>query len=174
LNGCVGFFLLQYIKDLPQGATYILIDYDLERITQLKKNLEMYYEHKNFIFLCCDFHRLPIAPMVIDVVVDLWMTRDYFESTGEVLLDKVFPVLKQNGLYTAAFHCIEQNTKSVRNMTAIEKEFLDKEKMLKKLDRFQLATIDVTNVGPFFEDNLDSVNYYGAENYQAIYAGRKR
>ena len=39
LDNCVGLFLLQYIKDLSPSSTYLLIDYDKERILNLKKNL---------------------------------------------------------------------------------------------------------------------------------------
>lgn len=52
LDNCVGFFLMQYIKSLPSYSTYILIDFDYERILNLKRDLENYYNHNNFIFLC--------------------------------------------------------------------------------------------------------------------------
>lgn len=174
LNDCVGFFLLQYIKYLPSNSTYIVIDYDIDRIAQLKKNLEMYYEHKNFIFLCCDFDRLPIANSSIDTVVDYCMTRKYGESTGEFLLDRVLPLLKQDGLLVATHFYFGANSKTNFKLSSQIRDYYDKDKILRKLANSYLTPIDVIDIGPIIADNPYNMDIMGTELYQAVYAGRKR
>lgn len=174
LDNCVGFFLLQYIKYLPKSSTYVLIDFDLERIIQLKKNLEMYYEHKNFIFLCCDYHRLPIANLSVDVMIDHGMTNEYANSTGQFLPEQVLPMLKQDGLYTASFHYNEQKIKTSLNLIKEKEEYFDKGKMLDKLAASHLLAVDEASIGPVSEDNHHNPEDKIRDRYQAVYAGRKR
>lgn len=174
LDNCVGFFLLQHIKYLPSNATYILIDYDIDRMEQLKKNLEMYYKHKNFIFLCCDFNRLPLVNSSIDIVVDFCMTRTYEQSTGEFLLDIILPLLKQDGLLAASYLTFGSNSNRNLKLSPEINEYIDKDKILKKLANSHLTTMDVIDIGPGFEDNPYDLDIKDMEIYQAVYAGKKR
>jgi DNA-binding transcriptional MerR regulator/SAM-dependent methyltransferase len=174
LDNCVGFFLMQYIKYLPGNSTYILIDYDIDRMTQLKKNLEMYYAHKNFIFLCCDFHRLPIANSSIDVAVDFCMTKTYAQSTGEFLLDEVLPLLKQDGLLVASNLYFGSNSKANFKLCPTIKDYFDKNKFLRKLANSCLAPVDIIDIGPILEDNPCNLDIKDIELYQVAYAGKKR
>lgn len=174
LNNCVGFFLLQYIKYLPADSTYILIDYDIDRIIQLKTNLEMYYEHKNFMFLCCDFHRLPIINSTIDIMVDFWMTRTYAQATGEFLLDKVLPLLKQDGLFAASYPYIGPGSKDSLKLAPEIKDYLNKDKMLEKLSNSHLAALEVIDIAPVCENNQYDIDTSGAELSQAVFVGKKR
>ncbi len=173
LDNCVGFFLLQYIKYLPHDATYILIDYDKDRMMQLKKDLEMYYEHKNFIFLCCDFHRLPIINSSIDIMIDFGMTKNYAQETSEFLPEKVLPLLKQDGLYTASISYFGPNSKDNFKTEKEIKDYFNKEKMLKKLADSYLTEVELIDIGPVFEDNPYNMDIKGMELYQAAYAGKK-
>lgn len=172
LDNCVGFFLLQYIKYLPHNATYILIDYDKERITDLKKNLEMYYDHKKFIFLCCDFHRLPIVKASMDIIIDFWMTKTYVQATGEFLPEKVLPLLKQDGIFAMTYPHCGSSYKEEPNSSSKMKEYLNKKKMMDKLADSQLTPLDVIDIGPVIEGH--PYNKYGAELYQGTYVGKKR
>lgn len=174
LDNCVGFFLLQYIKYLPSNATYILIDYDIDRMEQLKRNLEMYYDHKNFIFLCCDFHRLPLVNSSIDIAVDFGMTKTYEQSTGKFLIDIVFPLLKQDGLLVASYITFGSNSKLKLELSPKINDYIDKDKILRKLANSHLTPVDVIDIGPIFENNPYSLDIKGMELYQVIYAGKKR
>ncbi|MCR3921178.1 MAG: hypothetical protein NUK65_01515, partial [Firmicutes bacterium] len=171
LNNCVGFFLLQYIRFLPRKSTYILIDYDKERIKQLKIDLEMHYEHDNFIFLCCDIHRLPIARASINVMADFWMTKSYAESTGEFLPDRVLPLLKEDGLFVASFQGIEKNVSS--NNKFMSANYLKPDVIVNKLSAHNLKEVNFIETQPIVEDNPYNKDIQGVEIYQAIYAGTK-
>ncbi|WP_326907295.1 MerR family transcriptional regulator [Sedimentibacter sp. MB31-C6] len=173
LDNCVGFFLLQYIETLPKDTVYILIDYDLNRITQLKKNLELYYNHNNFIFLCCDYHRLPIKKQSIDVAVDFWMTKTYAMGTGKLLVDKVFPLMKYNGLYTAAYPYFERDTKDNIKVSEEMKDYLNKNIILDKFKKSGISIMDTIDIGPVIEDNPFNIDTKGASIYQGILVGKK-
>jgi len=173
-DNCVGFFLLQYIKYLPQDSTYILIDYDKNRIMQLKENLEMYYEHKNFIFLCCDFDKLPIAKSSIDIMVDFGMSKTYAENTGKFLPNVVLPLLKKKGFYTAAFNYIDQNSNGNLKLPDNIKDYFNKEKMLKKLTATNLIEVNVTDIGPISTDGEYDINIKDMLTYKATYIGNKQ
>ncbi len=97
LNNCVGFFLLQYINYLPGDVVYILVDYDLERVKQIKKNLESYYHNKKFLFLCCDLHSIPLKKASIDIIIDYNMTKHYKEEHERWLIDIIEPFIKEKG-----------------------------------------------------------------------------
>jgi DNA-binding transcriptional MerR regulator len=173
LDNCVGFFLMQYIKYLPKTSTYILVDYDKERIAELKRNLEMYYDHKNFMFLCCDLHRLPVASSTVDVVVDYMMSARYGETTGESLVDKVMPLLKQNGIYTMSCLYFGANSKINPIQASKAKGCFNKDKMIDKLTASNLSVLDTMDIGPIFKDDIYETNINGIELYQSIYSGRK-
>lgn len=98
LDRCVGFFLMQYLRALPPKVMYILVDYDLERLRALKKELECSAHHTNFLFLCCDYADLPLAPLSLDCILDHGMCRTYFEETGDSLIPEVAPLLKDEGI----------------------------------------------------------------------------
>jgi len=174
LDNCVGFFLLQYIKDLPQNSVYILIDYDLERITILKKDLEMYYEHKNFIFLCCDYHRLPIKAEAVDLIGDYGQVLAYSQATGESLLDKVMPLLKPSGLFISSFPYFGVYSGCAAAVSVGEKNCKSRGKMVELLAASRLEEIEVTDIGPIIEENANNTGAKVREQYRAVYAGRKR
>lgn len=171
LENCVGFFLMQYIKDLSPKTTYILTDYDLERITKLKKSLEMYYDHKNFIFLCCDIQNLPIVRDSIDVTVDFWLTNDYAQTFNEFLPEKALKFLKHKGCWIGASPFV--NNHSPGSTEKIENKYYNKDNMLNQLRSIGLLTLETEAIGPIVEPNLDNNELKGRELFQLIYAGQK-
>ena len=174
LANCVGLFLLQHIKYLSPGTTQILIDYDLDRISQLKKNLEMYYGHRNFIFLCCDFHRLPIDNSVVDIIVDYGETKVYAAETGNYLPDIVLPMLRQGGLYASSFQYLGQKSKDNSGLPKVVKEYMNREMVLEKIDTLQLEELEMTDIGPIYENNPQITDLNEIELYQGVYIGRKK
>ncbi|KPU45600.1 HTH-type transcriptional regulator ZntR [Oxobacter pfennigii] len=174
LEACVGFFLMQYIKHLPKNSTYILIDYDKDRIIDLKRNLEVYHEHKNFIFLCCDYDRLPLANSCIDIMIDFWMTNSFARSNNQLIFDIVLPFLKEGGLLTGAFPFLNSKSKDFISIEPELKDYFNKDRMIGKLEASGIAEIDSTDIGPVFENNQYNLYIKDKELYQEIYKGQKR
>lgn len=163
MGTCVGFFLLQYIKYLPKNTTYIMVEHDLERVRQFKKNLEKYHEHKNFIFLCCNLQEVPLTQTTIDIAINYGMTKIHGDATGEFLPDRILPLVKEQGLLLEMFQYVEQNPKG----------HFCKKSMLKKLAERNLIPLEIAHIGPVVEDNEHDLEIRNLELYQAIYAGRK-
>lgn len=162
LDNCVGFFLMQYIKYLPADSTYILIDYDLERMKQLKTDLENHYDHKNFLFLCCDYKNIPIQQKSVDVIIDYQMSRIYEETEGEILQELVVPLLKDDGIIVGSYIYIDDNRKN---------KIYDKKRSEEILSKY-MNIMESSEIGPVAEHNANNF-YDGAKIYQNIYIGSK-
>jgi DNA-binding transcriptional MerR regulator/SAM-dependent methyltransferase len=156
LHSCVGFFLQQYIDYLPKNSTYIVIEYDLDRIKQLKHNLEKYNQHKNFIFLCCDIERLPINNGALDLVIDF--TTEMNDSTlKDWLLNNVLRYLKKDGILGANYSLIYDNNK-------------DKKKLEKMLEDLGLETLEEIEM-EFLSKNCET-DIKSEEKNKLVYLGR--
>lgn len=171
MDNCVGFFLLQYIKYLPKNSVYILVDYDIERISRLKLDLEKYYEHKNFIFLCCDFENLPLKKSSMDVLIDYNMSRTYEEECQKELYKKVLPTLKANGIITGLYNFLGTNSCNLASEKA--NNYYNKHFYLKKFNKYNLKVLGSTDVGPIEGESIFNSEIKGAELYQSIYACKK-
>ncbi len=171
LDNCVGFFLMQYIKYLPQNSTYILVDYDYERLANLKMDLENYYKHKNFIFLCCDYNNLPIKSLSVDMMIDYMMTNSYELSTGTKLFDVILPKLKANGIIGGVYLYSE---KVSRTGKIIETEGLyNKDKTFMLLKDYNIRTLNSAVIGPLTDGKSYNRDVSGKQNYQGTYFGIK-
>lgn len=170
LDNCVGFFLMQYIKYLPQDSTYILIDYDYDRLINMKTDLESYYEHKNFIFLCCDYENLPIKNSSFDMVIDYMMTNNYELSTGIKLFDVILPKIKAEGMICGAYLYSEQFSGTGKKADA--NELYDKDKMIKLLGDYNIKLLESTIIGPLTEGKSYNRDVGGQNNYQGTYLGK--
>lgn len=163
LDNCVGFFLMQYIKYLPADATYILIDYDLDRMRQLKSDLENHYDHKKFLFLCCNHKSIPLRKKSVDIIIDYQMTRTYEETEGEILQDIVIPLLKDDGIITGSYIYIEHNIK--------KNKIYDKKRSEEILSNY-MNMLATTDIGPVVEHNPYNV-FNGTSVCQNIYKASK-
>lgn len=166
LENCVGFFLMQYIKYLPPKTSYILVDYDPDRIIKLKKNLEMFYDHKNFVFLCCELHKLPIIDHSIDVALDFWMINDYAKSSGDFLPKKGRAYLKRQGIWIGANPYIA-HSKSNKAF-----QYYNKERLLMDFISSGYETLETDSFGPVVENNPYNTDLKNQGIYQLIYAGK--
>ena len=171
LDNCVGFFLLQYIKYLPGKSTYILIDYDIERINKLKYDLENYYEHKNFIFLCCDYENLPIKTSSVDVLIDYNITKKYEDETGRELFGKILPIMKQDGILAGSCRFLKQNSEKLIN--EIDKKYYNSNFYLERLQKHKYRVLDSANIGPVAGENVFNMEITGTELYQSTYVCKK-
>lgn len=162
LDNCVGFFLMQYIKYLPPDSTYILIDYDYERLENLKRDLENYHNHKNFIFLCCNYDSLPLKDSFADIIIDYQMTGKYEELTGEKLYDIMLPLLKERGIICGVYSYKETKGHEQENL-------YDKERMKELMDNYHLKLLDSTDIGPFTEEVSNSRDEAHKKIFKATY-----
>ncbi|WP_426351180.1 MerR family transcriptional regulator [Alloiococcus sp. CFN-8] len=164
LSNCVGFFLLQYISYLPEDVVYIMADYDLERIKQTKRNLERYYKHRKFIFICCDIHSLPIKKASIDIVIDYNMTKYYKAEKNQWLIEIIKPYLKERGILGGiySYNYSQQNR--------------DKKRENDERDSFTRGDILETIYSHGIEEinQTDIVSDKATANPQFAFAGRKR
>ncbi len=169
LDHCVGFFLMQFIKYLPADATYILIDYDYERLGNLKRDLESYYNHKNFIFLCCNYESLPLRDSFADIIIDYQMTNKYEELTGEKLYDLMLPLLTAKGIICGVYSYKEAQSYKHDEL----KNLYDKTKMQELMDNYNLKLLYSTDVGPFTEGVSSVGDIRHQKMFQAIYLCNK-
>lgn len=173
LNNCVGFFLLQYISALPEDTVYILVDYDLERLERLKRNLEMYYSHKKFIFLCCDYDTLPLKDQIVDAMVDFSMTRHYKNESGRYLPDIILPLLKTKGKYISSSIYFGEESKISPKVKDPEGEY-DSSTQIRRLTEAGLLVTDQSSVGPVFQDSSSLNELSDMELYQLVLSAVKR
>jgi len=162
LDNCVGFFLMQFIKYLPLDSTYILIDYDYERLENLKRDLENYHNHKNFIFLCCNYDSLPLKDSFADIIIDYQMTGKYEELTGEKLYDIMLPLLNERGIVCGVYSYKEEQG-------CDQKSLYDKRKMQELMDNYHLKLLDSTDIGPFTEEVYNSGDDVHKKIFKATY-----
>lgn len=170
ISNCVGFFLLQYINYLPEQCTYILIDYDLERISNMKKNLEQYYSHKKFIFFCCDYTNLPLRKSSVDVVVDLMMSNKYEIEFKKAVTEKTTLLLKSQGIFVGKY----THWRGIQNVNSNLKE-LDKVREI-MLDQVKTASkMKIIDSIEIFTGEKDSVEVKNRkkDEYQYIFIAKK-
>lgn len=173
LNNCVGFFLLQYISYLPENTVYILVDYDLERMERLKKNLEMYYRHKKFIFLCCDYDQLPLKSGAIDAMVDFGMTRHYKTEDGRYLPEIILDLLKFQGKYVSSSIYFGEASKVSPRRRDPDRAYCP-ETQKRKLEDAGLEIRDHCSVGPAFQEKSSGGELDEMELFQLVVNAEKR
>ena len=167
LNNCVGFFLVQYISYLPENTVYILVDYDLERMERLKKNLEMYYRHKKFIFLCCDYDQLPLKDRTIDAMVDFGMTRHYKTETCRYLPDIILDRLRPQGKYVSSSIYFGEASKVSPRTRDPKREYCP-DMQMKKLKDAGLEIRDHCSVGPAIQEKSSGGELDEMELFQLV------
>ncbi|MDK2807356.1 MAG: hypothetical protein PWP24_85 [Clostridiales bacterium] len=119
LGSGFGFFLRSIFEDLPSDCIYIAVDYDRTRQLFLKQCLETIPSHKNILFLCADFLKIPIKQGSIDVLCDISGTSNYsFEHTS-FLPECMSPYLKSENLLVGSYLLFQKFTTN----SMIPKEF---------------------------------------------------
>lgn len=101
------------------------------------------------------------------------MTKTYADTTGKFLPNIVIPLLKDKGVYTAAFNYIDPNSKAKLKLPDNIKDYFNKDEVLKKLETTNLIEVDVTDIGPISTDGEYDVNIKDMEVYKAAYLGMK-
>lgn len=173
LNNCAGFFLLQYISYLPENTVYILVDYDLEKLKRLKKNLEMYYRHRKFIFLCCDYDALPLKPGSIDVMVDFCMTKHYKKEFDRNLPEIIVDHLKSRGQYVSSSLYFGEGSKISPRVRDPKRDYCPASQQ-KRLKAAGLEISDHCSVGPAIQTGDHNSELNEMELYQLVVNAIKR
>lgn len=174
LENCVGFFLMQHIRYLPKDCTYILIDFDKDRMMNIKNDLEDHHDHDKFLFFCCDLERLPIANGSIDIMVEFWLTRVFVSSDKKFPLEIVAPLLRQGGLMTGAYPYFHRKSKDFSSLAPEIRDYMDREKLLEKFIDLNFTELQTKDIGPIKESAPYSRDIDKKEVFQLIFTGRKK
>lgn len=173
LENCSGTFLMQYIEDLPEETTYILINNDKTRLERLKNNLELNNIHDRFIFICEDFNCIPIKTNSIDLIVDHWMTKEYASEKKEFLLDKLSKLLKQDGELLGAYPYLTNKDTDIYIEELEEKGYFKFKFISDKLDKLGFIEKSIIEIGPIIEKDPYNKDIKDRKLYLNIYSGIK-
>ena len=171
LQHCVGYFLRYYIEYKSMDSTYILVDYDINKIIELKKDLELNREDVNFIFLCCNIDRIPLKDSSIDIVIDHWKTKDYALTNKDFVLKKVLHLLKSDGILGGVYPYFK-NMKNIENIHEYALDYYKREKLIDKIENLGIVKESITDTDSIIESNPYNYDISGKEVYQMIYLGK--
>lgn len=153
LENCSGTFLMQNIEDLKEETTYILINKDKSRLEKLKENLELNNLHGRFIFICEEFDCLPIKNNSIDVMIDHWMTKDYCAENQSFLMDKIYRLLKYEGLLVGAYPYLTRTNTDTYIRELKERGYFNPKFISKRFESLGFKEKSITEIGPIIEKN---------------------
>lgn len=123
MGKCLGFFLMQYIDEMPEDTVYILIDDNCDRLSDLKRNLEKEHKHHNFLFVYSDITSMPIKNHSIDTIIDYHMT-EILEKERKLYLPEVLrPFLMHDGHYIATSKIYDDSSKDMLQRRFIQSEY---------------------------------------------------
>lgn len=170
LDHCVGRFLMQYIDQIPEGCTYILLSTDLDRLRELKHNLQLQYGEKSFIFLCSELKQIPLASGSIDIIVNHGMNTQYALSEKKFLPAVASPLLKPMGLFAGAFWHL-----GIRSGTGIHnpmeaRDYLCRNEIIKSMEELNFSSLNMEDFGPV-KDSSPYLAFKDKEQYLTLYAG---
>ena len=171
IENCVGSFLMQYIKDLPEDCTYILSDYDIEKIRTLKEELETYHKHRNFIFLCCNLHELPLGNDALDMIIEFWYTRIFLVENEEPPLALARKHLKEGGLVLGAYPYFINANYDMEDTLPKIRQYMNRENLLREFKNLGLKELETSNIGPIREPSPYAPDIDNKEICQLIYTG---
>lgn len=174
LENCSGTFLMQYIENLPDETTYILINSDKARLENIKKNLEDNNTHDRFIFICEDFNLVPIRSNSIDILIDHWMTKDYQAEKGEFLLDDISKLLKFNGLLAGVYPYVTSLEGDSYIESLSKRGYFSSDFISLKLKDLGFKDEKITEIGPIVEERPYNKDIKDKNLYLNIYSVIKR
>lgn len=173
LDTCAGTFLMQYMKHLPVNSTYIVICQDNKRMARLKENIETQYNHINFIFLCCDYDRLPISDSSIDIMIDNGLTKNYGKANNKFLPEVVSHLVREKGLLVGSYNYFDTKSTSFNLRPHEVSEIYRRDNTLDRLKNANYETLEVEDIGPIIENNSYNLEISNKELFSVIYSGIK-
>lgn len=174
ISNCCGFFLMNYLPNLDRESTYIIIDYDLNRLKKLKCDLEANHQHERFIFICSDHDKLPLKKGSIDLILDCFTNSLHAEYKGKTFERNFFPMLSSHGRYGGIYSYFDTNNKNIKGILQELRDYYDKKYILSTIKKTGLKTVDIRTNGPVLEGG-DYNQYVKGNNYcHLIYFGEKK
>lgn len=170
---CGGFFLMQYLPYLPKDSTYIIVDYDLKRLKQIKNNLELNHNHNNFLFLCCNNDELPLVDNFIDLVIQDSVVELNEENRENLLIKTIVPLIKAGGYLACKYPYFEVVNKHICSPYKETIDFYNKNNILNMLKTTSLNVIDIKEIGPAYGAGEYDPYIEGSNYYHLVYMGRK-
>ncbi|MBU5676620.1 MerR family transcriptional regulator [Alkaliphilus sp. MSJ-5] len=173
LGKCSGFFLMQYLPYIPKDSIYILIDYDLKRMNQLKNNLELNHNHNNFVFLCCNYDELPLVDNFINLVIENFTTELHAEKNGMLLGKTILPLIKSGGYLASIYAYFNSTNTNIEGIPNKIRSFYDKGKLLNMLRSSSIKEVEFKETGPADGGGVYDSYVKGNEYCHLIYLGTK-
>ncbi len=172
IDPCISLFLMQYIKYLHKDTTYILNNSDLEKLNFTKKEIEANYDHKSFVFFCCDIQGLPLARNSLDIIVDFLMTKAYAQSEQEFVIHQVFPLLQKSGLLAGVYPYFKPRSENALSVPLHIRDYLNKDHLHDMLSELGIVKMQDLDIGPVVENNPYETDIRGKELFFNILAGK--
>ncbi len=148
----VGFFLRNTCHLLDEESTYIAVDSNINCHLFLKEILERNNIHKNIIFICSDFKRMPLRDDSVDVIMDFFNTSNYAFTNSTFLLEEIDPLIKKDALLLGGYS-IFKNFMGNSLIAPQNRRYLLWENIQTKLQEL--------NYHPLEERSFDPIPVYG-------------
>lgn len=168
LGHCPGFFLSKYFPYLPKDSTYILIDQDPKRMESAKIDLELHYNHDNFLFLCCDIKNLPLKEGFIDLIINSTGIEVY-RKDKELLLNYLGSFVSNQGFLGGIYPYFSDRAREGDSKLT---KLYNKDFILQMLDSSEFHTLKSLDNGPISEAGIYSPHVDGSSYFHYIYLGK--
>ncbi|MBB6217103.1 DNA-binding transcriptional MerR regulator [Anaerosolibacter carboniphilus] len=169
-----GIFLRQILEQLPVNTFYIITDHDLKRIQGVKNYLQRESIHKNFVFLCTDFEKLPLASASIDYAIDYWGSVTYNPKATKFLPDVLAPKIKQNGKYLGIFVCFNKLSQRLKQLPEENRCFYRSVYLQSLFEKSHYKTLEYKELGSIDEAGIYEPLIDGGSVSELYWCGEKR
>ena len=103
LGSGFGYFLRHIYQDIPPDTIYLAVDHDLKKQRFLKRILEGTGLHRQIIFICSDFRKVPISEQVVDILIDFSGSSNYSFEHEEFLLEVIERYTKNDTMLIGSY-----------------------------------------------------------------------
>lgn len=167
-----GSFVSQIITLLPSNSLYICVDHDRDLLRATKENVERNYNKGNYIFICCDFHDIPIKDGNIDMVIDHFGSSNYNFTNEGYLIDIIQEKVKKGGEWIGNYFNFKPDAKSLKQYPVNNRDYFYLKNIIESFEKSKFKAIDFKDMGytekggiyeKFFieGDKLYNFAYYG-------------
>lgn len=169
ISHCCGFILMNYISYLPKDSTFIIVDQDLNRLKNLKYDLERNHNHDKFIFLCFDYDNLPLKDNSMDMILDCFTTGIHSRIGEDRLFRSLYSLLKPTGKYGGIYPYYDNRGMRFEEVG----EYYCKERLLQGLGSINLDKLYIREEGPVEEGGEFNPDVVKNKYCLLIYFGKK-
>ncbi|MBS7525547.1 MerR family transcriptional regulator [Fusibacter paucivorans] len=151
-----GFFLRYFLDQLPKDSIYIAVDYDYDRLIQLKRALSGIESKPNILYICADFQAMPLKAGIADLLVDYSGSSNFGFEHEAYLFNLTLPYLKKDAKWIGAFILFKNFVYGSRIPEKLRHQFTE-QPILTALDAAgykveHMYETDVVTKGGRFED----------------------